>query len=789
MRPQRRSSHPFSVFPGIAAMLIAALYSFGQDKAATPTGGYHYVFPKDAGIVNVKTDFGAKGDGATDDTQAIRAAIKRGIDKTSRYASPAFVYFPKGTYLVTDVLESKVDDGGWSGGWRAGMLLVGESRDGSVIRLKDNCPGYNNPKKPKYVIASGSESNKRGKGLAGGGNRAFRHSLINLTISTGRGNPGAVGFDYVANNRGTVEDVVIRSEDGQGFCGLRLERWWPGPALCKRVSIEGFDYGIRTGHYQYSMTFEYLTLRNQNKCGILSKQQVMSIRGLKSENSVPVIDTTPGDRGQFVLIDSEFIGVDAKGPAIKNKCKLVLRNVKSKGYPVVVDNQTGNKKKIMGGPEEVLIDEYLSHSAVSLFGPPKSTLNLPIKETPEYYTSDFSKWTSPLDHGGRTKGDFMEFTGIVKLKRTDAQLDFHWRGGSPAKAMPKDWFSTRWTGAITVPAKGKWTFNLQADDGGRVHVNEQKIIDIWSRKKRQPNGAIELEAGKRYPICVEYYEHGHDARLVLSWTGPDGKKQVVPKAHLYPAMDAEKADGLSGVYYVKGTPDNGDAIQKAIDSGKEIVYLPNGGYRTGKTIIIRGNVRKIIGFQSSLSGPKDKPLLRFEGGHPNGTIVEHMRLDGTIEHASKQTLTFRHCDMHHYHNTEAGTGDLFLEDTIGPKMKIKHPQKVWARQLNIEFGKEPLIENHGGTLWILGYKTEGDMICIKTVNGTTELLGAMFYPLRNVPRTNICMLNENARTSFTYAWNYRNYWIHVKETKDGETKILNAKQLKHKRGPVLYTSY
>jgi glucan 1,3-beta-glucosidase len=53
----------------------------------------------------VKTDFGAKGDGVTDDTAAINAAISAqgscGPGCTGSTKTPVLVYFPPGTYLVS----------------------------------------------------------------------------------------------------------------------------------------------------------------------------------------------------------------------------------------------------------------------------------------------------------------------------------------------------------------------------------------------------------------------------------------------------------------------------------------------------------------------------------------------------------------------------------------------------------------------------------------------------------------------------------------------------------------
>src|ERR1017187_1810836 len=55
-------------------------------------------FPADAGVINVKTQFGAKGDGLSDDTAAIRAAIEGRMQVR-------VLYFPKCKYVVSGGLN------------------------------------------------------------------------------------------------------------------------------------------------------------------------------------------------------------------------------------------------------------------------------------------------------------------------------------------------------------------------------------------------------------------------------------------------------------------------------------------------------------------------------------------------------------------------------------------------------------------------------------------------------------------------------------------------------------
>ena len=98
------------------------------------------VAPLDA-VVNVKTDYGAAGDGRSDDTAAIQAAISEGLG----FGNPdKIIYVPAGTYLVTRSLEWRLPDRSWST-W---LTLMGENRDRTIIKLADSAQGFGDPANP-----------------------------------------------------------------------------------------------------------------------------------------------------------------------------------------------------------------------------------------------------------------------------------------------------------------------------------------------------------------------------------------------------------------------------------------------------------------------------------------------------------------------------------------------------------------------------------------------------------------------------------------------------------------
>lgn len=114
-----------------------------------------------------------------------------------------------------------------------------------------------------------------------------------------------------------------------------------------------------------------------------------------------------------------------------------------------------------------------------------------------------------------------ELKGEPVLKRIDKEINFWWRGGSPAKNIKEDNFSVRWKGYLVVPETGEYEINIASDDGVRLYINDKMLIDDWyDRGVSSSNIKISLEKDKLNKIILEYYENGGDAVCVLGWNTP-----------------------------------------------------------------------------------------------------------------------------------------------------------------------------------------------------------------------------------------------------------------------------
>jgi hypothetical protein len=156
--------------------------------------------------------------------------------------------------------------------------------------------------------------------------------------------------------------------------------------------------------------------------------------------------------------------------------------------------------------------------------------------------------------------DNRDFTGS-RVERTDAVISFLWGEEAPVNFIERDTFSVRWTGILEPQFSQTYTFYARADDGIRVWIDGQQIIDGWKDQgPTEYSGSIELVAGARYEIVVEYYDNLFGAVAQLRWSSPSTAKNIIPRERLYPtyvptptptptAPDSGNGTGLAATYY------------------------------------------------------------------------------------------------------------------------------------------------------------------------------------------------------------------------------------------------
>ncbi len=306
--------------------------------------------------------------------------------------SSKIIYFPKGTYLVSDTICYSFDDlkNGLGVEMNWCIRLQGENQHETIIRLQDGSRGF------EHGMARPMISYIRGRSS----NIAMSNFMRNLTIDIGARNPGAIGVEFMGNNCAGMEAVTIRSSDEKrrGYAGLSMSRNGISGCVFNHVSIEGFDYGVAFTSRQGYVVFEKLALRNQALRGFsMEGNSVATIYGLSSTNRLPALTLVSSD-AHLIVLDALLNGGANNAPAIEVLSGHVfLRNIRSTGYGCVLGmaySPGWGTDPLIPGDQ---VDEYVS-DPVCVLNPAefKRSLHLPIVDAPiPGWELDFGNWVHP----------------------------------------------------------------------------------------------------------------------------------------------------------------------------------------------------------------------------------------------------------------------------------------------------------------------------------------------------------------------------------------------------------
>jgi hypothetical protein len=118
--------------------------------------------------------------------------------------------------------------------------------------------------------------------------------------------------------------------------------------------------------------------------------------------------------------------------------------------------------------------------------------------------------------------------------RVDERLWFDEKHAWPREAPE----SVRWTGFIEPPINGDYTFSFYTKDAGaRLWIGGRKALDQWSTPGKNWAEPITLEAGRRYPVKIEWRRRGEKPAFHLNWESLDLPVEHVPTSALYPELN------------------------------------------------------------------------------------------------------------------------------------------------------------------------------------------------------------------------------------------------------------
>lgn len=123
-------------------------------------------------------------------------------------------------------------------------------------------------------------------------------------------------------------------------------------------------------------------------------------------------------------------------------------------------------------------------------------------------------------------------------------IDHYWDRTTPIEGMNPHVCSVRWTGQLEAPETGKYTFSAKVDDGIRVWIGDQLVIDDWQLNDMgRFEGTAKMQAGQKYDLKVEYFNAMNEAEITLFWEIPDKERSWFSR------MFEEKKEVISASYF------------------------------------------------------------------------------------------------------------------------------------------------------------------------------------------------------------------------------------------------
>jgi MYXO-CTERM domain-containing protein len=127
-----------------------------------------------------------------------------------------------------------------------------------------------------------------------------------------------------------------------------------------------------------------------------------------------------------------------------------------------------------------------------------------------------------------------EFDNLVAT-RTDPSIEFSWPEGVTPDGVSSKPFSVVWTGTVEPLYSEEFTFTTVSDDGVRLWVDNQLIIDDWEFQGATTNtGNIRLQAGEQYDIWLEYFDGAGAGEVSLSWVSDTQPAEIIPDSQMLP---------------------------------------------------------------------------------------------------------------------------------------------------------------------------------------------------------------------------------------------------------------
>ncbi|MEV6012839.1 glycoside hydrolase family 3 C-terminal domain-containing protein [Streptomyces sp. NPDC051976] len=222
-----------------------------------------------------------------------------------------------------------------------------------------------------------------------------------------------------------------------------------------------------------------------------------------------------------------------------------------------------------------------------------------------------------------------DLSGAVVASRVDANIDSVWGGQSPAPGVNATNWSSKWTGTLTPPASGSYTFSLNSDDGSRLFVNGQQIINNWfDQGPTTRTGTVTLTANQPVSIEVDYYQAGGGSNATLGWS--------IPGQSLHDqAVATARASDLAVVFVSDFESEGGDLSSIDLSSAQNQLVTDVAAANPNTVVVVNSGSAVTMPWANSVRGI----IENWYPGQEDGTAIARL-LYGDTNFSGKLPVTF-----------------------------------------------------------------------------------------------------------------------------------------------------
>jgi len=605
---------------------------------------------------NVKTDFGAKGDGVTDDAPAINRALAQMKTSVNNWC---VLYFPAGTYLI----NSTVYNAGRNNQDNNGMSLVGEDPvttsvkcgkafavsdlgQGAMLRLDGMCG------KISRLTLEGNGIAKIGLLRDGGYGTDWR--ITDLMI-----NNVGVGVQFGgASNKGQDISVVTRcrfTRCGTGITAtnqnaITLQSWYN---LFEDCGV-GMDNGVG---YVHSIGNVYLRSKECDINNGYIGYMILQNTSINSERFLGFIE----EKTVCMAIGNKIY--DTKSPVSLWGVDVMLDNVvrsrKTTGPALLTGKQNtlmvGNTFTVTSPAEPMLTPAYaIDHDPRTVCFDPNAlkfsaqppdtagfTLTWTLPGTNTETVSQYAITTGDIPVSDPQAFQLQGSTDGVRWTTLDSRGDQHWTARGEKRtftiANPALYHQYR----LYVTENQNTPINICGDRKGGVGVAEWELLTAQGKDITKDKGGTITARQRDYSLGYTAI----DEKLVAPNSLP------VPTVVRLPGVPMNRH---RKVFEVKsGTGDDAQEIQRRIDAAalepagsNPVIHLPKGDYQLKRTVIFpAGKAMQFIGdagrggSSMSWSGTGTGPMFRLLG--PSRVLITDCHLSGI----NADVMTLEQCDQ------------------------------------------------------------------------------------------------------------------------------------------------